>query len=144
MPRRCSSSPTGWRSARRRTWPSPAAGWGIAATAPVSGGGRALRKPWAWWHDRSADAEPDPVDLADIVRCPHARLPPLLFQAMTGAWNPHAYYLTWPQAANAVAVGLKSLCVTSPPSTCLHEPLAAYGSYTPQARKEACPPEGIV
>ena len=42
-----------------------------------------LRKPWAWWHDRTADAEPDPVDLADIVRCPHARLPPLLFQAMT-------------------------------------------------------------
>jgi uncharacterized protein (TIGR02996 family) len=68
-----------------------------------------LRKPWAWWHDKSADAEPDELDRADIARCPEARLPLLLFQAMTGSLWSHAYYLTWPEAAAALARGLKAL-----------------------------------
>jgi uncharacterized protein (TIGR02996 family) len=68
-----------------------------------------LRKPWAWWHPRSAEFEADPEDRLDITRCPQARLPVLLFQAVTGVWTPHAYYLTWQEAADALAVGLKVL-----------------------------------
>jgi uncharacterized protein (TIGR02996 family) len=68
-----------------------------------------LRKPWAWWHEHSADVEPELEDRKDIVRCPHARLPSLLFHAMMGAWVPHAYYLTWLDAAEGLARGLKRL-----------------------------------
>jgi uncharacterized protein (TIGR02996 family) len=68
-----------------------------------------LRKPWAWWHDYSVEYETDPADVADILRCPRARLPDLLFRAMTGAWTPHDYHLTWPHAADALALGLKRL-----------------------------------
>ncbi|HKI32040.1 MAG TPA: TIGR02996 domain-containing protein [Gemmataceae bacterium] len=68
-----------------------------------------LRKPWAWWHEKSAEYEADLDDRTDVARCPHARLPALLFQAMTGRWLAHAYYLTWPEAANGLAAGLKRL-----------------------------------
>ena len=48
-------------------------------------------------------------DRKDIACCPQARLPPLLFQAMMGFPVPHAYYLTWPQAVDALAAGLRRL-----------------------------------
>jgi uncharacterized protein (TIGR02996 family) len=68
-----------------------------------------LRKPWAWWNPSSAEHEMDPEDLKDIVTCPHARLPGLVFRAMSGEWAPHAYYFTWLQAADDLAFGLRNL-----------------------------------
>jgi uncharacterized protein (TIGR02996 family) len=68
-----------------------------------------LRKPWAWWHPRSAEYEPDPEDRKDIALCPHALLPGLVFEAMIGSYTPHAYYMTWAQAVDALAAGLKVL-----------------------------------
>jgi uncharacterized protein (TIGR02996 family) len=68
-----------------------------------------LRKPWAWWHVHSGEFEPDPDDRMDIARCWRAWLPASLFREMTGEWAPHAYFLTWLEAAEGLAFGLKAL-----------------------------------